>query len=487
MTEERSAADISPSGEATKATIAKFAMAAIGFAGNIYFARVLGPERIGGFYLFIALAGFLVRPLGGVSSAIRKRASEAGTSIPQSIGLMGAFGIVWFLLVAAGVVLFRERVVSYTGISAIVLPFLVYFATEVIYGTFVPVLQGRGQIGFAYGMDAFRTYVEIPLQFVLVTLGYGVQGLIAGLITANVVAIPVVVRGLGQKPERPNRELVSRVANFAKFSVPSTVVGKAYGEFDTFLLGALLSQAVVGDYGVAARLTLPAVYLATSVSATTVVRISSNRSRGKDVSEDVTNALSFSGILAIPILFGAVVVAEPLINVVYGPAYAGAAIFLVAIGAQRVIESQTKVFLRVLDGLDRPDYTFKLSAVALAVNIPLGVVLVREIGGVGVVIATISVEVFRYVGAWWLVREDLSGTPVVTSTLIKQLFAAALMAGLVRVLMRFVEAGTVRGLLTVVGSGAIIYAAALLLISRRVRATSREVYGNLLHRLGLTQ
>lgn len=487
MTDEKSAADISPSGEATKATIAKFAMAAIGFAGNIYFARELGPNRIGGFYLFVALAGFLGRPLGGVSSAVRKRASEAGSSIPQSIGLMGAFGFVWYLLVASGVIVFRDWVVSYTGISAIVLPFLVYFATEVVYGTFVPVLQARGQIGFAYGMDALRSYIEIPLQFVLVSLGYGVPGLIVGLITANVVAVPVAVRGLGRTPQRPDREFASRVAKFAKFSIPSAVVGKAYGEFDTFLLGVLLSQAVVGDYGVAARLTLPAVYLATSVSSTTVVRVSSNRSRGEDVGEDVANALSFSSILAIPILFGGVVVAEPLIDVVYGSAYAGAAIFLVAIGIQRVIESQTKVFLRVLDGLDRPDYTFRLSAIALVVNIPLGVVLVREIGGVGVVIATISVELFRYFGAWWLVREDLPGIPVLTSTLLKQLFAGALMAGIVRVLMKFVDAGTLVGLLTVVGSGAVVYVATLLFVSRRVRATSREVYGNVLHRFGLTQ
>lgn len=484
MRESDSAADISPSGEATKATIAKFSMAAIGFVGNIYFARVLGPEKIGGFYLFIAVAGFLGRPMTGISSAVRKRASEAKTSISQSIGILGLFALAWFLSVTAGTAVFHEQLVSYTGIASAPWLLVIYFGTEMLYGTFVPVLQARGQVGFAYGMDALRSYVEIPVQFILITFGFGVPGLVAGLVSANLLVTPVVIRGLDSLPERPDRELFRRVVGFAKFSVPSAVIGTAYGKFDTFLLGALLSQAVVGDYGVAARLTAPAIFVASSVSATTLVRVSEGRSRGTDVSTDVTNALAFSSILAVPILFGGAVIASSLTKVVYGTAYTGAAIFIGVLGVQRVFESQTKILLEVVNAIDRPGYVFKLSAVALIVNVPLGVLLVREIGAIGVVVATISVELFRYVGARSLVAKEVPDATLLTSTFLKQLLAGLVMATLVTLLESIVPSNRPIGLVVLLGVGAVVYSGTLLLISTRVRSTTREVWTNTLHRFG---
>jgi len=472
----RSPSDMSPSGEATKATIAKFLMAAIGFAGNIYFARVLGPERIGGFYLLVAVTRFLGRPMTGINKAVVKRASEASTSIDQSVGALGTIGVGWFTIVAAGTVAARDPLVAYVGIESAATLLVLYFASEILYGTFVPVLQAKGKVGFAYGMDAFRSYVEIPVQFALVVLGFGVNGLIAGLVTANLIATPVALRGLGSLPERPSRELLSRIGEYAKFSVPDAIVGTAYGRFDTFLLGALLSQTVVGDYGVAARLTMPALFVASSVSATTLVRISGEHSRGTGVSADVTNALSFSAVLSVPIFFGGVILAEPLITVVYGTAYTGAAAFLLVLGVQRVFESQTKVLLEVINGIDRPDYTLRLSALALAVNIPLGVLLVREIGGIGVVIATVFAETIRYGGGWLLVRRAIPDANLLTRTFLEQLVSGAIMAGVVLLAVRTVPADTIASLIAVVALGGMIYASTLLLISARVRTTTAEVW-----------
>ncbi|GAB7013711.1 oligosaccharide flippase family protein [Halolamina salina] len=475
MPEEQSPADISPSGEATKATLAKFAMAAIGFAGNIYFARELGPNRIGGFYLFVAVAAFLGRPMAGMGAAVQKRASEAGTSMAESVGALGLFGAAWFVIVTAGTIIGRGWLQSYTGIDSVALFLVLYFATEMLFGTFVPVLQARGQIGFSNGMDALRSYIGIPIQLVLVTLGFGVPGLIVGLIAANVIAVPIAVRELGTALEKPSKRLVARVADYARFSVPNAVVGTAYGRFDTFLLGALLSQAVVGDYGVAARMTLPAIYVASSVSATTFVRVSEGHSRDEAVHEDVTNSLAFASVLSVPLFFGGAVVATPLVNVVYGSEYAGAAAFLVLLGLQRIFQSQTQALLKIVDGLNRPDYSLKLSAVALGINVPLGIVLVQRIGGVGVVIATVLVELFRYLGAWRFVAREVPEASVLTTTFLKQLLAGVVMGSVVYFLREWIDLVQPIELAILLTFGAVTYGCVLLLISQRVRATATEV------------
>jgi len=78
--------------EISRGVLAKFAMAAIGFAGSVVFARVLGPSGYGAFYILVTLVNILDNPVTGWGVACKKRITETGFSTSEALGsgLLGA-------------------------------------------------------------------------------------------------------------------------------------------------------------------------------------------------------------------------------------------------------------------------------------------------------------------------------------------------------------------------------------------------------------
>ncbi|WP_266077638.1 oligosaccharide flippase family protein [Haladaptatus caseinilyticus] len=469
------ASEVSFGGETVNATVAKFAMAASGFVGTILFARLLDPTLLGGFYLLLGLVKIADRPIHGWAIAAKKRFSEHDVRDESIVGAQIVFIIVWLVFVAAISFFLSGWLREYTKLTTAPLLFLLLLASEPLYEPFEKLLQARGQIGVATWLDTLRSYLTLPFQIWLVLAGFGTAGLVYGLAGATVLSLPAIFYYLHTPPALPTISVLRSLWRYAKYSVPSSFFGTIYDRFDVLLLGLLLTPTAAGYYEVAAKLTLPAIFVGNAAASGLMARVSNRRSKNQDVSADVYNALSFTSILAIPIFFGALALSQSLVVTFYGPRYAPAGALLIFIAAYRLLKSQNAPLTQTINGLNSPETTMRISAGTLAINIVLGVVLVLQIGAVGVAVATLIAEGARYLSLLTVVRGRIPGVRFLPRTLLEQFSAGVIMFLIVSLAHRIVPVRSWPDLFTLLAIGAAIYILTLLLVSSRLRQTIGSV------------
>lgn len=461
-------------GETVKATVAKFTMSLSGFVGTILFARWLGPAEFGGFYVLLSVIRLVDRPIGGWGVAVKKRFSEVSSDRSYVFGSLVVVLVGWNAIAITGAWLFAPALRSYTGLSRAPMMFsLLMPALSLL--PLLSLVEATGRIGVTKWIDTVRSYFTLGLQIVFVLLGFEAAGMAFGLATATFLTIPFALRYLDVRPSIPNTESLASVWEFAKYSIPRSYLGQAYARFDVILLAYLLTPSAAGNYEVAARLTLPATFVAATASSLLMPRVSELSSAGNDISVDISNALAFSSIIAIPMFFGAMAIPREIMVTLYGPEYRDAWLLLGGIAAYRVLTTQTEPLFQTLDGLDMPRVNFYISALALAVNIPLGIALVLEYGAIGVVLATVVAEMIRYMGAAITLRRNVGGVELLSIALFKQFGMGLIMFGVVSRLREAVPIRSVAHLLFIVGCGAAVYSFGLVIISGKLRQTVQGI------------
>lgn len=462
--------------EVTKGVAAKFTMAVLGFVGTIVFARLLGPTSFGGYYLLLSLVQLVDRPVGGWTEASKKRLSEVVSDDREVIGAQLLFNAVLLVVAVVGAIAFSGPLEGYTGLEASTVLFVVLFASLIFFYPFNQFLTARGWIGRQTWIDTFRSLVTLGFQLALVLGGLGAAGMAYGLAGASIVCVPLSQYYLKVWPAMPTSETVRDVWSYARHSIPAYFVGKAYDRFDVLLLGLLLTPAAAGYYEVAAKLTLPAMFVATVASSGLMPKVSNLHSKGERVTTDVVNTLAFVSILAIPLFFGSLALAEKIVVTAYGADFRQAAPLLVGLAMYRVVRSQSSPLQSTINGLDRPDLNFRISALTLAFNVVTGTVLVWILRDpIGVIIATITAELLRYMAAAYVVKTELPGIELLPTLFRHQFVAGAVMFGAVLLLERTVTVASWLKLGAVVGMGAAVYFLALAGLNSQFQRTSRSI------------
>ncbi|WP_247002226.1 lipopolysaccharide biosynthesis protein [Halosolutus gelatinilyticus] len=472
------ASTVSLGSETVKGTIAKFVMAAIGFAGTIVFARALGPTGFGGYYLLYSLIRIADRAVNGWATAVLKRYSEADAPKRELMGGQACFTVGWVALTGACCFVAAEWLISYTGLPEAPVLFVVLMAAVTIYDPLDRVVQARGRISASMWVDTFRSLLTFPFQLALVLLGLGAAGMAYGLAGATILTVPVLWYFVRTPPTVPTRDTLASLWRYAKYSIPNSFLGQAYDRFDILLLGFLLAPAAAGQYEVALKLTVPATFVMLVAQSGLMARVSNLHSRDEAVSDDVSNTLAFSSIVAIPMCFGAAAMPELLVVTAFGPEYAEAASLLLGLAVFQVVSTQSGPLTSAIGGIDRPEINTRISALTLAVNIALGVALTLAFGAIGVVVATVIAETIRYVLSAHVIKRELPDVVLVPRTLLEQVAASVLMFVVVVSLVRAIAIDEWYVLLGVVAVGAAVYAAVLVAISRKLRVTIRGVVGS---------
>lgn len=461
--------------EVTKGVIGKFLMAIIGFVGTVLFARILGPVAFGGFYLLWSIVLIAKLPIDGLSTASKKRYSESDAEKAAILGATLLAVLVIAAVATISAVIVREELTAYTGIAGAPVLFGILFVSTTMFVPLQQMLNATGRVSRTIWIDFLRSVLTTPLQLAFVLLGTGAAGMAYGLSLGTALVIPISYLQLGTNPSIPGRKIIRRLWSFARFSIFAVTVRRIYNRFDVLLLGFLLAPSAAGQYEVALKLTLPAVFLSEVAGEGLMARVSNLRSKSEPFGIEVSNTLSFASILAIPMFLGAVVLSEPVVVTIYGPEYADAAPLLVGLAAFRVFQTQRLALGQTIQGIDRPDLNVKIGAATLLLNVVLGVVLTLRIGAVGVVIATVVAEVVSYAAIGVVVRREIPEVDLVPRTVVEQLIAGGIMAVVVVGLREVVPIASWLHLLGVVSVGALVYGAILMVISSRLRLTVRRI------------
>lgn len=471
----KQAGDMNLGLEVGKGFIAKIIMAAFGFAGTIIFARVLGPTSFGGFYLLLSLVELSKRPVIGVGDAVKKRYAEANAPRQELVGVQLVFVLGMLLVAAVFVFVLSGPLVSYTGLQTAPALFLLLFAAVASFPIYQNLLTSIGNLGVETWIDTVRSVVTFVAQLLFVLAGYGAAGMAYGLSLGTFLLLPVTHYYLRTLPTAPSTDTLHSVWSFARYSTPSAIVGKAYDRFDILLLGALASPAVAGQYEVAYKLTVPAMFIAGLSGSGLMAKVSNLDSQGKDTSRAISNTLAFSSLLSIPLFFGALAIAERTVVTIYGPEYKSAAALLVGLALYRVLATQSGILVNAINGLNTPKDQLVASTISLLVNIPLGVGLYYQIGALGVVVATVIAESLRYAILYQKIRGQTDAT-LIPRALIEQIVAGATMFVAVDAAAQFVAVQSWVEFSGLVAVGGAVYFGVLLALSRHFRITIQSVF-----------
>jgi O-antigen/teichoic acid export membrane protein len=450
----------------------------IAFVGSILLARVLGPDSYGVFYLMLSIVSFLDNPVTGWAEGCRKRFTETDFPSDEAVGS----ALIAVVVSTAGFALLSWLLSSviegFTGASDGWFLLSVLYAGMVTYQTAAEVLRGTEHFGSTPWMQTGRDLFRVLGQAALVLAGFGVAGMVGGMVFANLLIAPVAVYLVGVRPRPASLETLGDIWGYARYSIPNGIVGTAQHRLDRLLLGFLASTAVLGNYEVALKLTLPAMFVAGIAQDGLMSRVSNRRSRGEPIDVDVQRNLANASVFGVPLFFGALTVGGPVIVTLYSSQYAAAVPFFAGLALFRLLRTQKSILTATLNGLDRPELDFRISIYVFVVNLVAGVGLLFAIGPIGVVIATVVSEVIAYGVRGYLVRSLVPSVDLFPRLLLEQVASGAVMAVVVYAARLALPLGTWPYVFAVVGIGAVTYFGVLTAISHSFRATVVAVAGD---------
>jgi O-antigen/teichoic acid export membrane protein len=235
----------------------------------------------------------------------------------------------------------------------------------------------------------------------LVSAGLGVVLLLSGLgvVAAAVayavgstlglmVAIALLARRIGMParilPQGPRRELVRASIPFAAQDVMWAGVARV----DAVILGALATQAIVGYYGAAYRLLEATLFLSVALQGAFAAMYTYLSDRTEPtINAVVQRSLKFSLALLTPCAVVLGVLAEPILELIFGARFDAAVTPLRLLALTVVPLGITMLMWVLITARREPRVLVIYSAVTLAVNVALNLALIPPLDADGAALA----------------------------------------------------------------------------------------------------
>lgn len=464
--------------EVSKGLVGKVILAISGFIGSIIIARHIGPVAYGTFHLILAIVNFADNPINGVGVACKKRISESNAEVENIVSAGISVSLIGGVMAIGTAILFQKSIQNYINVENGVVYIVLLFCVTSLFKVIQLMVSGIGGFGTSVLIDGVRSVITIPLQVILVLLGFGVGGLVFGSVVSTFFTIPLLLFILKVRPEIPTKDTFQSLWSYAKFSIPSSFVGVAYDRLDILLIGTIVGTGASGHYKVAMNLVIPATFLSGIMSSGLFTEVSTLVSKDEEVKERVETNISFASFFAVPIFFGALAMPQSIVATAYGGEYLDAGGYLIGLALFQVFSSQTEQTTSIISGYDKPNLNLTTMAITLTVNIVLGVFLINKVGAIGAIIATIVAEAVKYALTTYFAKKLVDYTVLPTS-LYSQFFSGLIMFAVVEVLHQWITVSSFIDLLLLVGTGAVIYGVVLISISDLYQNTAKSIYKDL--------
>lgn len=451
------------------------------FLGTFYLAVATGPRVLGIYSLFVAVVRiFDLVTNAGVVEAAQKRISE-GTDTAAFLTAALLVRLALFAPVALAVLVFRREIAAYVGHEAVVAFLLAGSCGLLVRKIIESGLVGEKRVAQAGLLQFVFATGQLVSWVVLVSLGYGLVGVLVGYVVGQVLAIGVGVVLFPPRLQRPSLWHFRSLFRFAKYGWIGSVTTQLWVWTDTLVLGLFVVHAFVGVYELSWQITGVLFLLASAISTTLFANVSELAAQNETdrITDLLERSLVYTGILAIPGLVGGIILAEPLLSI-FGEEYRIGATVVVVLILARVFHSYEVVFGKVINALDRPDLMFRTNTVFIGLNVVLNLIAVGTIGWIGAAIATSFAMILKTGLTFYYIRSLLEFS-VPIKEILMEVVSALLMGVCLWLLVPNTSAGPLETVL-LVGIGGVIYAVAVLVLVERIRVASVRVGRNLLSR-----
>ena len=410
------------------------ARAAIGFGLSFALARGLGAEGFGRWIVCTAWASTLTvvvdLGLGVMLTRDGARAdSEPGTLLSGALVLRLALAIPLAALLYAGAGYLSSDAETVAGLRVAAL----LGASGAAYGCFGALLRSQPRwLPAVLGVETGCLAIQLGVAWWMVHVGSGGScgsswsggfggvggpaGMISALLTlALIVQLAQIVMavacwrsvfGTGGCVWPPRADAIIALARRALPFAASGIVANVQTRIGPLMLGYLSTQSEVGLFAAASRFGSLARLAPQAVFAGALPVLS--HEHGRDRASAVSVFRTFDrGLLVASssLMIGCLLFAAPVLRLVYGPSFVGAAPALVWVSVGLIpllSNSGRKVFLYASGGEAR---AVGWSAVALAVQLCAGALLIPTYGSVGAAVSIVVGEAL----VWWPLKRPRTG------------------------------------------------------------------------------
>ena len=441
---------------------------AIGFLSTMYFAHTVGAAVLGAYFLFLAYNGiFNMVSDGGFGGAAIKRISE-GEEPDAYFSAYFVLRLVFTIIVVLALLVSKDYFVD-LNTSGMFIWLLLALLVSVLAGPVSSGVAGTGKMGIRTTCAGIGNISRIILQVLAIYLGYEAAGLAGGTVAGILIATIIEFRFFDLHFVRFKWHHIKSLSVFSFWLFLTSGGVLVFSQADTVLIGYFMDNADVGIYRVALQFTMVATFTTYAIRHTLWPRVShwSKSDEIELVEESLSRGISYSLILAVPVLTGGVVLGDKLLYFFYGAEFARGYLTLMVLLGVQVVNVFQYFFTMYLNALDYPKESFKVTAVGVVANIVLNIILIPVMGISGAAIATLVTMTLNAV----LARRALSRLMTIRlerRSLLNIVAASVVMGVLVGGYRVLVPLTNVWVTLLAVGIGGAVYGVLVLKLDRKI-------------------
>lgn len=376
-------------------------------------AHLLSPEIFG----LVALATLtmdylsIISDLGFGAALIQKKGNveeHANTAFSINILANASLTILISLTAPLAANFFREPTLT---------PVLRWLSTIFLiksFGTIQNVLLER-ELNFKKRMiaDLGNAVIKSLVSISLACQGYGVWSLVAGSLAGTAVASIALWRLSPWKPKLAwETSVVKQLFSYGLSIIGSNALTAWEDNFDYLIIGRIFDSAALGIYTVAYRLPetliLNTLWLMTSVLFPTFSALQDNKDSLK---KGFLSTVHYVELLVVPICFGMLVTADPLIRVAFGTQWIDAIPLLQFISLYALIASIGFHAGDVYKAIGRPDILFKISLPLFPLRL-LALWIGAQFGLIGVALGHLVAEIAAIIINFIVIKRMINVTSI---------------------------------------------------------------------------
>jgi O-antigen/teichoic acid export membrane protein len=443
-------------------------LAAFGFLSTVYFARTVGASVLGGYFLFVSYFSIVSMVTdGGFAVAAIKRISE-GEEQNEYFSAFVALRLLFVILIVLILIAFRGYFVDLNNAGTFIWLLLALFVA-VLYGAISYGLQGSGKVGIHATGNFINNFSRVVIQVVAIYLGFSVAGLAGGFVAGMFIAAIIQLRFLNLRLTRFGWKHIKSLSTFSLwiFFISSGMV--VFSTADTIMIGYYLGNADVGVYRIVLQFTSLASFTMVAFRSTLLPRISRWGKIGKmdPIQISLSRALTYSLILAIPMLVGGFILGDKLLYHFYGKDFAQGYSTLVILFFVQIVNIFYYLFSTYLTAMDQLKDLCKATLIAVVMNIGLNVLLIPSMGINGAAVAALCTMGLNVIMTFSILSKNVK-IVLETDSLINILKASFIMLVFIGCYRLFIPISSLLLVLIPTILGVIIYTVLILKYDRKI-------------------
>lgn len=391
----------------------------------IVLARLLEPDGYGLLYLALAFFGTakLFTKLGVGRSASRYVAEykeKDPSQVPHILRI--SFTVILFLVAVVSVtVLAGHRQIATVLGEPELAPLLVVGSLYLIFGTVInyvrKILQGFESIQIAAYVDIIKSTSNVVFAIGLVLIGFGAVGALVGYVISmflgSVIGLAVIYtrfyQGIDEAVTR-EEDLFRRIVEYAVPLTATQTADTLDKDIDTVLVGFFLNPLAVSYYVISKQTVNFIKAPVRALGFTITPSLGSEKSKGnvERAARLYETSLVYTLLLYIPAGVGIILIATPLIEIVFGAQYTDAGPVLQVLGIFAILLSITKITSHGLDYLGRARARAIVKGITAVMNVGLNILLIPTIGVIGAAIATVITYSLYTMASLYIMHHELS-------------------------------------------------------------------------------